>query len=71
LFERKNGGFVSVNLDPSRPQRKHYQNLRALGVVNIFERLQIEMDVERLNNYLLSRPLLNGADEFAVFATVN
>jgi hypothetical protein len=28
--------------------------------------LQVEMDVERLNNYFLTRPLLNGAGEFSV-----
>jgi hypothetical protein len=39
---------MSVNLDPSLPQRKLYQNLRRLGVVNAPERLQVEMDVVRL-----------------------
>jgi hypothetical protein len=66
LVEKKYGGFVSVNLDPSFPQRKLYQNLRGLGAVNAPERLQVEMDVERLNNYFLTRPLLNGAGEYAV-----
>jgi hypothetical protein len=42
---------VSVNLDPSLPQGKLYHNLRGLGVFNAPERLQVEMDVERLNNY--------------------
>jgi hypothetical protein len=60
---------VSVNLDPSLPQRKLYKNLRGLGVVNVPERLQVEMDVERLNN--LTRPLLNGAGELAVSRTNN
>jgi hypothetical protein len=32
LVERKYGGFVSVNLDPSLPQRKLYQNLRGVGL---------------------------------------
>jgi hypothetical protein len=59
LVERKYDGFVSVNLDP---QQKLYQlNLRGLGVFIVSERLQIEMDVERLNNYFWTRPLLNGA----------
>jgi hypothetical protein len=71
LVERKYSGFVSVNLDPSLPQRKLYQNLRGLEVVNAPERLQVEMDVERLNNYFLARPLLNGAGEFAVSRTNN
>jgi hypothetical protein len=30
------------------------------------ERPQVEMHVERLNNYFLTRPLLNGAGEFTV-----
>jgi hypothetical protein len=59
LVERKYGGFVSVNLDP---QQKLYQlNLRGLGVFIVPERLQIEIDVERLNNYFWTRPLLNEA----------
>jgi hypothetical protein len=66
LVKRKYGVFVSVKLDPSRPQRKLYQNLRGLGVVYAPERPQVEMDVERLNNYVLTRPLLNGAGECAV-----
>jgi hypothetical protein len=37
LVERKYGGFVSVNLDPSLPQRKLYQNLCGLGVVNALD----------------------------------
>jgi hypothetical protein len=71
LVERKYGGFVSVNLDPSLPQRKLYQNLRGLGIVNASERPQVEMDVERLNNYFLTRPLLNGAGAFTVSRTNN
>jgi hypothetical protein len=51
LVKRKYCGFVSVNLDPSLPQQKLYQSLRGLGVVNAPERLQVEMDVERLINY--------------------
>jgi hypothetical protein len=51
LVELKYGGFVSVNLDPSLPKRKLYQNLCGLGVLNAPERLQVEMDGERLNNY--------------------
>jgi hypothetical protein len=66
LGERNYDGFVTVNLDPSLPQRKLYQNLRGLGVVNAPERLQVEMDVERFYNYFLTRPLLNGAGEFAM-----
>jgi hypothetical protein len=62
---------VSVNLDPSLPQRKLYQNLRGLEVVNAPERVQVEMDVERLNNYFLTTPFLNGAGEFAVSRTNN
>jgi hypothetical protein len=58
-LKRKYGGFVSVNLDPSLPQRKLYQNLRGLGVFNAPERLQVEMDAERLNNLFLTSPLLN------------
>jgi hypothetical protein len=61
LVERKYAGFVSEKLDPSLPQRKLYQNLRGLEVVNAPEKLQVEMDLERLNNYFLRRPLLNGA----------
>jgi hypothetical protein len=71
LVERKYGGFVSVNLDSRLPQWKLYQNLYGLRVVNAPERLQVEMDVERLNNYFLTRPLLNGAGEFAVSHTNN
>jgi hypothetical protein len=71
LVERKYGGFESVNLDPNLPQRKLYQNLRGLGVANAPERLQVEMDVECLNNYFLTRPLLNGAGEFVVSRTQN
>jgi hypothetical protein len=52
LVERKYGSFVSVNLDPSLPQWKLYQNLRLLGVINAHERLQVEMDVG-LNNYFV------------------
>jgi hypothetical protein len=71
LVKRKYGGFGSVNLDPSLDQRKLYQNLRGLGVVNAPERPQVEMDVERLNNFFLTRPLLNGAGEFAVSRAQN
>jgi hypothetical protein len=46
LVERMYGGFVSVNLDPRLPQRKLYQNLRGLGIVNVNERLQVATDVE-------------------------
>jgi hypothetical protein len=42
-----------------------------LRVVNAPERFQVEMDVERLNNYFLTKPLLNGAGEFAVSRTNN
>jgi hypothetical protein len=42
----------AVNLDPSLPQRKLYQNLRGLEVINAHERLQVEMDVG-LNNYFV------------------
>jgi hypothetical protein len=71
LVEREYGGFVSVYLDPSLPQRKLYQNLRVLGFVNAPERPQVELDVERLNNYFLTRPLLNEAGEVAVSRTNN
>jgi hypothetical protein len=71
VVERKYGCFVAVNLYPSLPQRKLYQNLRGLEVVNAPERLQVEMDVERLDNYFLTRPLLNGAGELAVSRTNN
>jgi hypothetical protein len=37
----------------------------------LLERLQVEMDVERLNKYFLTRPLLNGAGEFVVSRTNN
>jgi hypothetical protein len=40
LVERKYGGFVSVNLDPSLPQQKLHTNLRRLGVVNALEPLK-------------------------------
>jgi hypothetical protein len=60
---------VSVNLNPSLPQRKLYQNLRGLGIVNAPEKLQAEMVVERLNNYLVTKPLLNEAGEYAVSRT--
>jgi hypothetical protein len=39
LVERNYGGFVSVNLNPILPQRKHYQNLHGLRIVNASERL--------------------------------
>jgi hypothetical protein len=71
LIERMYGGFVWVNMDPSFHQRKLYQNLRGLGVLNAPERLQVELDVERLNNYFFTRPLLSWADEFAVSRTQN
>jgi hypothetical protein len=61
---------VSVNL-VSSPSRKFYQTLRGLGVVNAPDRLQVEMDVERLNNYFLTRLLLNGAGVFPVPRTQN
>jgi hypothetical protein len=48
LIERKYVGFVSVNLDPSLPQWKFYQNLRRLGVVNAPESPHVEMNAERL-----------------------
>jgi hypothetical protein len=69
LVKRKYGGFVSVNLDPSLPQRKLYHKLLELEVVNAPEKLQVAMDVDRLNNYFLTRPLLNGAGEFSVSRT--
>jgi hypothetical protein len=47
LVKRKYGGFVTVNLDPSLPQRKLHENLCDLGIVNAPERFQVEMDVER------------------------
>jgi hypothetical protein len=59
LIERMYGGFVSVNMDPSFHQRKLHQNLRGLGVLNAPERLQVELDVERLNNDFFTRPLLS------------
>jgi hypothetical protein len=62
---------VSVNLDPSLSQRKLYQNLRELGVVNTPERLQVKMDVVRLTNYFLTRPLMNGAGGVSVSRTQN
>jgi hypothetical protein len=62
---------VSVNLNSSLAQQKLYQNLHGLGVVNAPERLQVEMNVERLNNYFLTKPLLNGAGEFTVSCTQN
>jgi hypothetical protein len=34
-------------------------------------KLRVELDVERLNNYFLTRPLLNGAGEYAVSCTNN
>jgi hypothetical protein len=40
LVERKYGGFVSVKLDPSLPQRKLHSHLRRLGVVNALEPLK-------------------------------
>jgi hypothetical protein len=48
-------------------------NLRGLGIVNTPETLQIEMDVERLNNYFLTRPLLllNGASQFDAVSCTN
>jgi hypothetical protein len=70
LVERKYGGFVSVNLDLSLPQRKALPK-PAWTIVNAPERPQVEMDVERLNNYFLTRPLLNGVGEFAVSRTQN
>jgi hypothetical protein len=41
------------------------------GCVSAPERLQVDMDVERVNNYFLTRLLLNGADDFAVSRTNN
>jgi hypothetical protein len=67
--ERKYGGFVSVNLDSSLPSL--YQNLYGLEVVNAPKRLKVEMDVERLNSYFLTIPLLNGAGDSAVSRTQN
>jgi hypothetical protein len=40
-------------------------------VVNALEGLQVEVDVEQLNNYFLTRPLLNETGEFAVSCTQN
>jgi hypothetical protein len=45
--------------------------MRGLEVVNAPEKLQVEMDIERLNIYFLTRPLLNGAGEFAGSRTNN
>jgi hypothetical protein len=52
-------------------EQKLYQNLRGLGVVNAPKIPQVEMDVEHLNNYFLTRPLLNVTGEFAVSRTNN
>jgi hypothetical protein len=62
---------VSVNLDPSLPQRKFYQNLRGLGVVNAPERLQVEMDAERLNYFFSSEICSWSAPVYIIYSYIN
>jgi hypothetical protein len=60
--------FVSVNLDLGLPPKKLYDNLRRPGVI---ERFNGDVDVERLSNYLLTRPSLSIGIDFDVPVSTN
>jgi hypothetical protein len=47
----RRSAFVSINLDPDLPPKKLYSNLRQLGVINGSDKVEVEVDVERMNQF--------------------
>jgi hypothetical protein len=52
LLDTRRSVFVSINLDPDLPPKKLYSNLRQLGVINGSNKVEVEVDVERMINFL-------------------
>jgi hypothetical protein len=60
LSDASHSRFVEVNLDPALPTRKLYNNLLELGVINSSSRGSVAVDVERINDFFVSRPSSSG-----------
>jgi hypothetical protein len=51
LLDGRRAAFVSINLDPDLPPKMLYSNLRQLGVINGSNKVEVEVDVERMNQF--------------------
>jgi hypothetical protein len=66
LLDARRSAFVSVNLDPDLPPKKLYSNLRQLGVINGSNRVEDEVDVERMNQFFVTRNLPQSELDFDI-----
>jgi hypothetical protein len=57
LLDARRSAFVSIKLDPDLPPKKLQSNLRQLGVTNGSNKVEVEVDVERMNQFFVSRNL--------------
>jgi hypothetical protein len=58
LLDAHRSTFLSINLDPDVPPKKLYSNLRQLGIINESSKVEMEVDVERMNQFFVTRSLL-------------
>jgi hypothetical protein len=58
LLDARRSAFVSINLDPDLPPKKLYLNLRQLDIINGSNKVEMEVDVERMNQFFVTRSLL-------------
>jgi hypothetical protein len=66
LLDARRTAFVSINLDPDLPPKRFYSNLRQLGVINESNKVEVEVDVERMNQFFVTRSLPQNELDFDI-----
>jgi hypothetical protein len=66
LLDARRSAFVSINLDPDLPPKKLYSNLRQLGVINGSNKVEVEVDVVRMNQFFVTRKLPQNELDFDI-----
>jgi hypothetical protein len=66
LLDARRSALVSINLDPDLRPKKLYSNLRQLGVINGSNKVEMEVDVERMNQFFVTRSLPQNELDFDI-----
>jgi hypothetical protein len=66
LLNTRRSAFVSVNLDPDFSPKKLYLNLCQLGIINGSNKVEMKVDVERMNQFFVTQSLPQNELDFDI-----
>jgi hypothetical protein len=66
LLDARPSAFVSINLDPDLPPKKLYSNLRQLDVIKESNKVEVAVDVVRMNQFFVTRSLPQNELDFDI-----